>query len=128
MSVLLSLRERDLRLAERGDFNGGAIVMIVGVPKEIKQDEYRVAMLPVGVEELTRRGHKVLIEAGAGTGSGLLDSDYAQSGAEMIEGPDDIFARADMIVKVKEPQRVEINKIRKGQVVFTYFHLAADKE
>ena len=60
--------------------------MIVGVPKEIKQDEYRVAMLPVGVEELVRRGHKVLLEAGAGTGSGLPDSDYAQSGAELIEG------------------------------------------
>src|SRR6476660_1551067 len=101
--------------------------MIVGVPKEIKQDEYRVAMLPVGVEELTRRGHKVLIEAGAGTGSGLPDSDYVQAGAELIEGPDDIFARADMIVKVKEPQKSEIAKIRKGQVVFTYFHFAADR-
>ena len=67
--------------------------MIVGVPKEIKQDEYRVAMLPVGVEELTRRGHKVLIEAGAGTGSGLPDSDYVQAGAELIEGPAEIFAR-----------------------------------
>ena len=102
--------------------------MIVGVPKEIKQDEYRVAMLPVGVEELVRRGHKVLLEAGAGTGSGLPDSDYAQSGAELIEGPAEIFARADMIVKVKEPQGPEISKIRKGQIVFTYFHLAADKE
>jgi alanine dehydrogenase len=102
--------------------------MIVGVPKEIKQDEYRVAMLPVGVEELVRRGHQVLIEAGAGTGSGLLDSDYVQSGAELIEGPGEIFARADMIVKVKEPQKSEIALIRKGQVVFTYFHLAADRE
>lgn len=102
--------------------------MIVGVPKEIKQDEYRVAMLPVGVEELTRRGHKVLIEAGAGTGSGLPDSDYVQAGAELIEGPADIFARADMIVKVKEPMKSEIAMIRKGQIVFTYFHLAADRE
>src|ERR1043165_5049059 len=102
--------------------------MIVGVPKEIKQDEYRVAMLPVGVEELTRRGHKVLIEAGAGTGSGLPDSDYVQAGAELIEGPADIFARADMIVKVKETQKSEIASIRKGQIVFTYFHLAADKD
>src|SRR3954449_6082251 len=102
--------------------------MIVGVPKEIKQDEYRVAMLPVGVEELARRGNTVLIEAGAGTGSGLLDSDYVQSGAELIEGPAEIFARADMIVKVKEPQKSEIALIRKGQVVFTYFHLAADRE
>src|SRR5207253_7025205 len=102
--------------------------MIVGVPKEIKQDEYRVAMLPVGVEELVRRGHKVLIEAGAGTGSGLPDSDYSQAGAELIEGPGAIFSRADMIVKVKEPQKSEIALIRKGQVVFTYFHLAADRE
>ncbi len=102
--------------------------MIVGVPKEIKQDEYRVAMLPVGVEELVRRGHKVLIEAGAGTGSGLPDSDYVQSGAELIAAPAEIFARADMIVKVKEPQKSEISMIRKGQVVFTYFHLAADRE
>jgi alanine dehydrogenase len=85
-------------------------------------------MLPVGVEELTRRGHKVLIEAGAGTGSGLPDQEYKDAGAELIEGPDEIFARADMIVKVKEPQKEEIQKIRKGQVVFTYFHLAADKE
>jgi alanine dehydrogenase len=102
--------------------------MIVGVPKEIKQDEYRVAMLPVGVEELTRRGHKVLIEAGAGTGSGLPDSDYVQAGAELIEGPAEVFARADMIVKVKEPQKSEIASIRKGQIVFTYFHLAADRD
>ena len=102
--------------------------MIVGVPKEIKQDEYRVAMLPVGVEELTRRGHKVLIEAGAGTGSGLLDGDYVQSGAELIEGPTEIFARADMIVKVKEPQKSEMALMRKGQIVFTYFHFAADRE
>jgi len=101
--------------------------MIVGVPKEIKQDEYRVAMLPVGVEELVRRGHKVLIEAGAGTGSGLPDSDYVESGAELISGPEEIFGRADMIVKVKEPQKSEISMIRKGQVVFTYFHLAADR-
>src|SRR6478609_3902914 len=102
--------------------------MIVGVPKEIKQDEYRVAMLPVGVEELTRRGHKVLIEAGAGTGSGLPDSDYVQAGAELIEGPAEIFARADMIVKVKEPQKSEIASIHKGHIIFTYFHLAADKD
>src|SRR4029079_9298884 len=117
-----------LRHAERACYILGAIVMIVGVPKEIKQDEYRVAMLPVGVEELTRRGHKALIEAGAGTGSGRPDSDYGQAGAELIEEQAEIFARADMIVKVKEPQKSEIASIRKGQVVFTYFHLAADRE
>ena len=72
-------------------------------------------MLPVGVEELTRRGHKVLVEAGAGLGSGLPDSEYNDAGAELIEGPDEIFARADMIVKVKEPQKAEMQKIRKAR-------------
>jgi alanine dehydrogenase len=102
--------------------------MIVGVPKEIKLDEYRVAMLPVGVEELVRRGHQVLVEAGAGMGSGLADHDYLQEGAELVAGPQEIFARADMVVKVKEPMPAEWPLIRKGQVLFTYFHFAADRE
>ena len=102
--------------------------MIIGVPKEIKSDEYRVAMLPVGVEELTRRGHKVLIEAGAGLGSGLSDSDYEAAGAELVATPAEVFAQADMIVKVKEPQAAEWSLMRPGQVVFTYFHFAADRE
>ncbi len=102
--------------------------MIVGVPKEIKLDEYRVSMLPVGVEELVRRGHQVLVEAGAGLGSGLADHDYLAQGAEMVSGPEEIFARADMIVKVKEPQPCEWPLIRQGQIVFTYFHFAADEE
>jgi alanine dehydrogenase len=101
--------------------------MIIGVPKEIKLDEYRVAMLPVGVEELTRRGHQVLIEQGAGLGSGLADADYAANGAEMVGTPQEIFARADMIVKVKEPMPAEWPMIRAGQIVFTYFHFAADR-
>ncbi|NOZ41241.1 MAG: alanine dehydrogenase [Planctomycetes bacterium] len=101
--------------------------MIIGVPCEIKSDEYRVAMLPVGVEELTRRGHQVLIEAGAGLGSGLEDDDYLQHGCEMVSDPGEIFARADMIVKVKEPQASEWPLIREGQIVFTYFHFAADR-
>jgi alanine dehydrogenase len=102
--------------------------MIIGVPKEVKLDEYRVAMLPVGVEELTRRGHKVLIEVGAGIGSGLPDTEYAAAGAELVLEASEIFARADMIVKVKEPQASEWPMIRKGQTVFTYFHFAADRE
>ncbi|HEX6960876.1 MAG TPA: alanine dehydrogenase [Lacipirellula sp.] len=102
--------------------------MIIGVPKEIKLDEYRVAMLPVGVEELTRRGHQVLIEHSAGVGSGLLDSEYQAAGAEIIDGPAEIFARADLIVKVKEPQPAEWPMIRPGQTVFTYFHFAAYRE
>ena len=102
--------------------------MIVGVPREVKLDEYRVAMLPVGVEELVRRGHQVLIEKGAGAGSGLADEEYQEQGCELIDGPAEIFARADMIVKVKEPQPAEWEMMRPGQIVFTYFHFAADKE
>ncbi|MDZ4655961.1 MAG: alanine dehydrogenase [Bythopirellula sp.] len=101
--------------------------MIIGVPKEVKLDEYRVAMLPVGVEELTRRGHQVLIEQGAGLGSGLSDQDYLENGCEMVATPQEIFARADMIVKVKEPMPAEWPLLRKGQIVFTYFHFAADR-
>ena len=79
--------------------------MIVGVPREVKADEYRVAMLPFGVEELTRAGHRVLVEAGAGQGSGIPDEDYAIQGAEIVEGPQEVFGEAELIVKVKEPQR-----------------------
>ncbi|TWU41574.1 Alanine dehydrogenase [Novipirellula aureliae] len=99
--------------------------MIIGVPKELKTDEYRIAMLPVGVEDLVSRGHEVLIEAGGGLGSGLPDEDYQKSGAEICASADEIFARADLIVKVKEPQEQEFSRIRAGQLVFTYFHFAA---
>ena len=102
--------------------------MIIGVPKEVKLDEYRVAMLPVGVEELARRGHRVLIEAGAGLGSGLPDQEYQSAGGDLVAGPAEIFAVADLIVKVKEPQPSEWPLIRAGQTVFTYFHFAADRE
>lgn len=102
--------------------------MIIGVPKEVKEDEYRVAMLPVGVEELVTRGHQVIVQAGAGLGSGLVDHDYLQAGAELVEAGEEIFARADLIVKVKEPMRSEFALIRKGQTLFTYFHFAADRE
>lgn len=102
--------------------------MIVGVPKEIKRDEYRIAMLPVGVEELHRAGHEVLVESGAGMGSGLMDSDYVEAGARMVTSRDEIFSRADLIVKVKEPLPDEFPLIRDGQILFTYFHFAADRE
>ncbi|MCS6852091.1 MAG: alanine dehydrogenase [Gemmataceae bacterium] len=101
--------------------------MLVGVPKEIKPDEYRVAMIPVGVEELTRAGHKVLIQAGAGSGSGISDEEYAQHGAEIVESAATIWERADLIVKVKEPLPSEWPLLRPGQLVFTYFHFAADE-
>lgn len=102
--------------------------MIVGVPAEVKTDEYRVAMLPVGVEELVARGHRVIMQAGAGLGSGLADHDYLRAGAEMVSGASDVFEQCDMIVKVKEPQSQEYGMIRDGQLVFTYFHFAASRE
>jgi alanine dehydrogenase len=101
--------------------------VIIGVPKEIKRDEYRVAMLPVGVEELTRAGHKVLVEQGAGLGSGLTDEEYESAGARLVGDPEELFAEADMIVKVKEPLPDEWPRLRSGQIVFTYFHFAADR-
>ncbi|HMF35750.1 MAG TPA: alanine dehydrogenase, partial [Isosphaeraceae bacterium] len=101
--------------------------MIVGVPKEIKADEYRVAMLPVGAEELTIAGHQVLIEAGAGQGSGIVDAQYTAAGATIVASAGEIWAGADLIVKVKEPQTSEWSLLRPDQVVFTYFHFAADE-
>jgi alanine dehydrogenase len=100
---------------------------VIGVPKEIKTDEYRVAMIPVGVEELTRAGHTVLIQAGAGQGSGIDDADYAANGAELVAEAADIWNRADLIVKVKEPLPQELPLLRPGQTVFTYFHFASDR-
>jgi alanine dehydrogenase len=101
--------------------------MIVGVPRETKRDEHRVALLPVGVEELVRTGHTVVVERGAGVGSGLGDDDYAGCGATLVDSAADVFGRADMVVKVKEPQPPELALIRPGQTVFTYFHFAADR-
>lgn len=100
----------------------------VGVPREIKQDEYRVAMLPVGVFELTRRGHRVVVETGAGAGSGIPDEAYSENGAEIAPDAASVFGQADLIVKVKEPQPAEWPLMRDGQVVFTYFHFAASEE
>src|SRR5438477_12132849 len=100
--------------------------MIVGVPKEIKTDEYRVAMIPVGVEELTRAGHTVLIQAGAGQGSGIADDQYATNGAEVVSRAEEVWSRADLVVKVKEPLPQEWPLLRPGQILFTYFHFAAD--
>ena len=101
--------------------------MIVGVPREIKSDEYRVAMIPVGVEELTRAGHTLLVQAGAGHGSGIGDERYAASGAEIVADAASIWKRADLIVKVKEPLSEEWPLMHSGQVVFTFFHFAADE-
>src|SRR5437016_4894464 len=101
--------------------------MIIGVPKEIKEQEQRVALLPSGAIQLTRRGHTVLVEKDAGIGSGYPDQEYARAGAEIVEQAKDVFARADMIVKVKEPLAAEFPLLRRGQILFTYLHLAASK-
>lgn len=101
--------------------------MIIGVPKEIKGDEYRVAMLPVGVDLLVQSGHQVLVEAGAGAGSGYEDAAYKAAGAVIVAEHAEVFRRADMIVKVKEPLEAEYGLLRRGQLVFTFFHFAADR-
>jgi alanine dehydrogenase len=101
--------------------------MIVGIPRETKRDEYRVAALPVGVEELVRHGHEVLVERSAGSGSGLPDEAYEACGARLVDSAADVFGRAELVVKVKEPQPAELPLIRPGQVVFTYFHFAASR-
>lgn len=101
--------------------------MRVGVPKEVKVDEYRVAMLPVGVEELKRGGHTVLVEAGAGVGSGISDEEYAEAGAQIVASAKEVWDQADLIVKVKEPQAAEFPLMRSGQAIFTYFHFAASE-
>src|SRR5215813_7007903 len=101
--------------------------MLVGVPKEIKDHEYRVGLVPSTVRELTAKGHQVLVEANAGVGAGLPDADYVAAGAEIAPSADSIFARAEMIVKVKEPLAAERKKLRQGQILFTYLHLAPDR-
>ena len=101
--------------------------MIIGVPKEIKEQEQRVALLPSAVAQLARRGHTVLVEKNAGVGSLYADEEYAKAGAEIVDLAADVFARAEMIVKVKEPLKSEFTLLRKGQILFTYLHLAASK-
>lgn len=102
--------------------------MIVGVLKEIKAEENRVAMTPAGVEVMRQNGHTVLVEKGAGVGSGFTDEAYTAAGAEIVATPKEIYDRADMVMHVKEPLPPEYDLIREGQIVFTYLHLAADEE
>jgi alanine dehydrogenase len=101
--------------------------MIVGVPREVKSDEYRVALTPNGAEELTRAGHRVLVQTHAGDGSGISDEQYAAAGAEIVPATADVWGRADLIIKVKEPLPDEWPLMRPGQTLFTYFHFAADE-
>jgi alanine dehydrogenase len=101
--------------------------MIIGVPKEIKKQEHRVALLPSGAYQLTKRGHQVLVERNAGVGAGFQDEEYVRSGATIVQTREEVFAKAGLIVKVKEPQPSEVALLKKDQLLFTYLHLAADK-
>ncbi|PKL74370.1 MAG: alanine dehydrogenase, partial [Candidatus Melainabacteria bacterium HGW-Melainabacteria-1] len=102
--------------------------MKVGVPKEIKDNEYRVAITPGGVQAFVARGHEVLIQHNAGVGSTFTDEEYTAAGARIVASADEVFAQADMILKVKEPQPEECAKLRENQLLFTYLHLAASRE
>jgi len=102
--------------------------MLIGVPKEIKNHEYRVGLTPAGIRELVANGHKVLVQTQAGLAIGFTDEQYIQSGASIASSAEEVFGKADMIVKVKEPQPVECRMLRSGQVLFTYLHLAPDPE
>ena len=99
--------------------------MIIGVPKEIKTNENRVALVPAGAESLAAQGHTVLVEQGAGLGSGFTDESYVAVGATIVPTADEVWQKAEMIMKVKEPIEVEWPRMRKGQLIYTYFHFAA---
>src|SRR5215831_595493 len=103
-------------------------LMKVGVPREVKNNEYRVAITPAGVHELVRDGHEVFIEAGAGEGSSLPDEDFTAAGAKIFKSADDVWGTADLVLKVKEPVPEEYHQMRPGQILFTYLHLAASRE
>lgn len=103
-------------------------VMIIGVPKEIKNNEDRVALTPAGAAELVRRGNQVFVQASAGLGSGFADTEYSNAGADILPSLEDVYAAADMIIKVKEPIAPEYKLIREGQLIYTYFHFASSEE
>src|ERR1039458_8603019 len=102
--------------------------MRIGVPSEIKADEYRVAITPAGVRELSARGHEVLVQAGAGEGSAMADNQFQAQGAQIVADVQALFEQADLVLKVKEPQAAEAGMLREGQTLFTYLHLAAEPE
>ncbi len=102
--------------------------MLIGVPKEIKNHEYRVGMVPGSIRECVHHGHSVIVETNAGDGIGATDADYQSAGATIVDSAEEVFAEADMVVKVKEPQAVERKMLREGQILFTYLHLAPDPE
>lgn len=102
--------------------------MLIGVPKEIKTHEYRVGLTPASVKEVTAHGHRVIVERGAGAGIGATDAEYLGAGAEVVDSADEVYARAEMIVKVKEPQAIERARLKENQILFAYLHLAPDPE
>ena len=101
--------------------------MRVGIPTEIKNNEYRVAITPAGVAELVHRGHEVIVQSGAGEGSAISDADFKRAGAQLITGADQVWAAAELLLKVKEPIEAEYNRMCTGQTLFTYLHLAASR-
>jgi alanine dehydrogenase len=114
--------QRGKNLTPKGKF------VIIGIPKEIKNNEFRVSMTPPGVSRFVAAGHQVLVEKYAGVGSGILDAEYEKAGAQILDSADDIWGEADLVIKVKEPISIEYSRMRKGQVLFTYLHLAASRE
>lgn len=102
--------------------------MLIGIPKEIKNHEYRVGATPSGVRELVNAGHKVIVEKDAGAGIDFTDAQYVAAGAKIVNKAEDIYSAAEMVLKVKEPQKAECKMIKKGQVIFSYLHLAAEPE
>ena len=102
--------------------------MLVGVPAEVKNHEYRVAITPAGVHELTRHGHSVLVEAGAGLGSSISDREFSAAGATIVPDPDDVWDKSELLLKVKEPIAIEYDRMHEGQTLFTYLHLAANRD
>lgn len=100
----------------------------VGIPREVKNNEFRVAITPAGVHELVRNGHQVVVERNAGVGSSITDDEYVSAGAQILQTADEVWAAADLLLKVKEPIAEEYHRLRKDQTLFTYLHLAASKE
>ncbi len=117
----------DNQVGDRSHIGGRQRVVKIGVPREVKNHEYRVAITPAGVHELVRQGHEVVVERQAGVGSSIPDEDYAAAGAGVLPTADDVWAFADLVLKVKEPIAEEYPRLRKGQVLFTYLHLAASR-
>ena len=124
---MIALHRMFFTILRQVHIHDSGAIMRVGIPTEIKNNEYRVAITPAGVSELVRRGHEVLIQAGAGDGSAIPDADFKAAGAQIIDSADQVWAEADLLLKVKEPIEPEYSRMRKGQTLFTYLHLAASR-